>query len=192
MNEVNNRLSARRIDFNKEPLANEKGLTAVLEQRVKELARIELEVFVGQIRSLSLSVGRPEQVIEEAAKKLPGYLNLPSTKGIGSLGASISLLVIGDIQDFPEEGELAAYFGIMPRVQSSNETGHSGRITKRESKLGRTTLVQCALIAKRSSSHLYRFYEQIRARRGTGTGIMVFARKFLSIISYTLKNKWIL
>jgi len=43
-----------------------------------------------------------------------------------------------------------------------------------------------------TSSHLYRFYEQIRARRGTGRGIMAFARKFLSIISYTLKNKWIL
>jgi transcriptional regulator with GAF, ATPase, and Fis domain len=40
----------------------------------------------------------------------------------------------------------------VPRIANSNETEHSGRITKRGSKLGRTTLVQCALIAQRYST----------------------------------------
>jgi transposase len=98
--------------------------------------------------------------------------------------------VIGDVKDFPEEGKLASYFGIVPRGQNSNETEHSGRITKRGTKLGRTTLVQCALIAKRYSPYLDRFYERIRTRRGTGKAIIALARKFLGIVYHTLKNNW--
>ena len=190
-NKANNLLSARGIELDKEDLSSEKGLARVLEQEIEELAHIELDVIVEQIRSLNRSIGRLERVIEEAAKKLEGYRNLTSIKGIGSLGASILLSVIGDVGDFAHEGKLAAYFGIVPRVQNSNETEHSGRITKRGSKLGRTALVQCALIAKRYSPYLDRYYERIRARRGTGKAIIALARKFLSIIYYTLKNKWI-
>ncbi|NIP67290.1 transposase, partial [Candidatus Bathyarchaeota archaeon] len=61
---------------------------------------------------------------------------------------------IGDINDFEDEKKLAAYFGIVPRVSNSNETRRQGRITKQGSKLGRTTLVQCTLIAIRYSDYL--------------------------------------
>ena len=164
-NKVNNLLSARGIELEKEDLSSEKGLGRVLEQPLEGLAQVEREIIVEQIRSLNRSIARLERVIEEAGGKLQGYRNLTSIKGIGSLGASILLSVIGNVKDFPEEGKLASYFGIVPRVQNSNETEHSGRITKRGSKLGRTTLVQCALIAKRYSPYLDRFYERIRARR---------------------------
>lgn len=57
--------------------------------------------------------------------------------------------MIGDINDFEDEKKLAAYFGIVPRVSNSNETNYQGRMTKQGSKLGRTMLVQCTLIAIR-------------------------------------------
>jgi len=101
------------------------------------------------------------------------------------------LSVIGDVNDFDDEGKLAAYFGIVPRVSNSNETQHSGRITKRGSKLGRTVLIQCALIAKRYSPYLHQYYERIKGRRGTGKAIVALARKFLGIIYQTLKNDWV-
>jgi transposase len=150
-NKVNNLLSARGIELDKESLSSEKGLAWVLEQKLEPLARLELDVIVEQIRSLNRSIARLERVIDEAGKKLKGYQNLTSIKGIGSLGAGILLSVIGNVSDFAHEGKLAAYFGIVPRVHDSNETEHRGRITKRGSKLGRTALVQCALIAKRYS-----------------------------------------
>jgi|SRR5579875_511124 len=73
-------------------------------------------------------------------------LSVP-VKGIGPLGASILLSVIGNVREFPDEGRLASYFGIVPHVHNSNEIKHSGHITKRGSKLGRTASLQCALIA---------------------------------------------
>ena len=38
------------------------------------------------------------------------------------------MTLIGDVNDFADEGHLASYFGIVPRVSNSNETEHSGRI----------------------------------------------------------------
>ncbi|MBU4201280.1 MAG: transposase, partial [Kiritimatiellae bacterium] len=133
-------------------LASEKGLAGVLAAPVSELEHLELEILVGEIRHLNESIKKLEGLLHGQGPKLPGWENLTSIKGIGDTGASILLSTIGKIEDFADEGKLAAYFGIVPRVSNSNETERSGRITKRGCKLGRTTLVQCALIAARVSA----------------------------------------
>ena len=137
------------------------------------------------------SIAELEETIAKEGQNLQGHANLTSIKGIGGLSGSILLSIIGDIHDFPEEGNLAAYFGIVPRISNSNETEHSGRITKRGTKLGRTTLIQCALIAQRYSPYLKKYYEKMKSRRGTGKAIVALARKFLGIIYRTLKNNWV-
>ncbi len=190
-NKVNNILSAHGINLEREALSSEKKLTEVLAMKFDPMIRIELKVIVEQIRSLNQSIAELEKTITEEGRKLKGYKNLTSIKGIGPLSGSILLSVIGDIRDFADEGKLAAYFGIVPRVSNSNETERSGRITKRGSKLGRTALVQCALIAQRYSPYLNKFYEKTKARRGTGKAIIALARKLLGIVYRTLKNNWV-
>ncbi len=187
-NKINNILSAHGINLKKESLSSEKGLQDVLGMMFSPMTEVELKILVEQIRSLNKSIAELEKAITESGSKLKGYKNLKSIKGIGSLGASILLSVIDDVNDFPDEGKLASYFGIVPRVSNSNETMRSGRITKRGSKLGRTTLVQCALIAKRYSVYLSSYYEQVKARRGTGKAIIALAHKFLKVIYNTLKR----
>lgn len=189
-NKVNNLCSAHGVNLNKESLASQKGLRAVLEMRFDPLVNLELKIIIDQIRSLNQSIAELEQAIGKEGQKLEGHKNLTSIKGIGGLSAGILLSIIGDIGDFSDEGKLAAYFGIVPRISNSNETEHSGRITKRGTKLGRTTLVQCALIAQRYSPYLKNYYEKKKSR-GTGKAIIALARKFLGIIYRTLKNKWL-
>lgn len=190
-NKINNIVSAHGINLKKEELSSEKGLKKVLGMMFDPLVDVELEVLVNQIRSLNKSISDLEKVIKEKGSKLKGHKNVKSIKGIGDLGAGILLSVIGDVNDFANEGKLASYFGIVPRVSNSNERERSGRITKRGSKLGRTTLVQCSLIAKRYSPYLNRYYERIKGRRGGGKAIIALARKFLGIIYKTLKNNWV-
>jgi len=190
-NKINNLCSAHGINLSKESLTSEKGLRAVLAMQFDVLVNLELKIIVDQIRSLNKSIAELEETITKEGQKLKGHTNLISIKGIGGLSGSILLSIIGDINDFAEEGNLAAYFGIVPRVSNSNETEHSGRITKRGSKLGRTTLIQCALIAQRYSQYLKKYYEKIKNRRGTGKAIVALARKFLGIIYRTLKNNWV-
>jgi len=190
-NKVNNLLAARGVLIRKESLSSEKGLAEVLAAPVSPMEHMELEILVGEIRHLNESIKKLEGLLRDQGPKLPGWENLTSIKGIGDTGASILLSTIGNIKDFADEGKLAAYFGIVPRVSNSNETQHSGRITKRGCKLGRTALVQCALIAARYSPYLQAFYRKIAATRGTGKAIIALARKFLGVIYKTLKNNWI-
>lgn len=190
-NKINNILSAHGINLKKEFLSTEKGLGEVLGMMLGDVVDVELRVLVEQIRSFNRSIAELEQTMKEHGPKLPGYKNLKSIKGIGDTGASILLSVIGDVNDFGGQGKLASYFGIVPRVANSNETQRSGRITKRGSKLGRTTLVQCALIAMRYSVYLRGHYDRIKARRGTGKAIIALARKFLGIVYLTLKDNLI-
>ena len=190
-NKVNNILSARGINLAKEALSSEKKLDEVLALLFDERVRIELRVIVGQIRSLNQSIRELDQTIAEEGSKLEGHRNLTSIKGVGKITGAILLSVIGDVNDFPDEHRLASYFGIVPRVSNSNETERSGRIHKRGSKLGRTALVQSALIAAKYSPYLRSFYERVKTRRGAGRAIIALARKFLGIIYRTLKNQWV-
>jgi transposase len=190
-NKVNNILSAHGINLRKESLASGVGLDRVLGMTFDAIVETELRVIVGQIRALNQSIAELENTIKTEGAKLPGHRNLKSIKGIGDLGAAVLLSAIGSIDDFAHPGKLAAYFGIVPRVRNSNETEHSGRITKRGTKLGRTTLVQCALIAMRYSPYLAKFYHKVAGRRGAGKAIIALARKFLSVIYHTLKNNWV-
>jgi len=165
-------------------------LRRALERSWDELTRAELEVIVNQIGSLKEGIKRLDRQLSEYGRQLRGHRNLTSIKGIGDKSAAVLLSVIGDVSDFAGEDKLASYFGLVPRVANSNETIHHGRITKRGSKLGRTTLVQCTLIAVRYSPYLKNFYERLRAKKSAGKAIIATARKFLGIIYRTLKYNW--
>lgn len=190
-NKINNILSARGLNLPKEALSSQKRLAEVVSLPFDEIVRIELRVIADQIRGLNKSVAELDQAIAEASAELEGHASLTSIKGIGATTSAILLSVIGDVNDFPDESRLASYFGIVPRVSNSNEREHSGHIHKRGSKLGRTALVQSALVAAQYSPYLKSFYERVKARRGAGKAIIALARKFLGVIYRTLKNKWV-
>ena len=190
-NKIHNILSSHGILLKRESLSSDKGLNHILEQPVEPTAHVELEVIVGQIRSLNEGIKKLDKELEDKGKELPGHENITSIKGIGNKSGAILLSVIGDINDFENEKKLAAYFGIVPRVSNSNETQWQGRITKRGSKLGRTTLVQCTLIAIKYSPYLRTFYERIKAKKGSGKAIIATSKKLLGIIYNTLKNNWV-
>jgi transposase len=191
INKIHNVLNSHGIKLKKESLCTQKGLDAVWSWDWPVVVEVELKVLIGQIVHLSESIKQLDGELSDRGRKLKGHANLSSIKGIGPKSATVLLSVIGDVKDFASEQKLAAYFGIVPRVSNSNEKVHHGRITKHGSKLGRTTLVQCTLVAKRYSPYLRHFYERLKERRGSGKAIIATARKFLGIIYNTLTNDWI-
>jgi transposase len=175
----------------KESLGSKIGIKRLLEMDWTEIERIEIEIIVEQMKALQMSIKKLEKAIEPQAKKKIGYENLISMTGIGSRSAGVLLSIIGDVQDFADKDKLASYFGIVPRVSNSNEKVKHGRITKLGNKTGRTTLVQCTLVAIRYSPYLKEYYERIKNRRGHGKAKIATARKYLGIIYNTLKNEWV-
>ena len=190
-NKINNIFAANFITLKREEMSSEKGLRQILSYRFNPITNVEIHVMVDQIRALNKSIQELDAAIEDNGSKMDGFENLKSIKGIGAKGAATMLSVIGDIEDFRSAKQLAAYIGIVPRVSNSNDTEHHGRITKLGSKIARTTLVQCSLIAKRYNSYLHDFHESVKRRRGGAKANIALARKFLEIIFRTLKNHWI-
>lgn len=182
---------ANGIKSKKSSFSSRRGLQSALNRQWDELTRAELGIIVNQISSLNEGIKQLNQQLTEYGRRLAGHRNLTSIKGIGDKSAAVLLSVIGDVTDFAGEDKLASYFGLVPRVSNSNETINHGHITKRGSKLGRTTLVQCTLIAVRYSSYLKRFYVRIKEKKGAGKAIIATARKFLGIIYRTLKYNWV-
>jgi len=191
VNKIHNVLNSYGLKWKKETLTTEKGLKSIMVYEWDPIVRIELEVLADQIRSLTKHIKRLDDDLVEHGRHLKGHENISSIKGIGDKSASILLSVIGNVKDFASEDKLAAYLGIVPRVKDSNETIRHGRITKHGSTLARTTLVQCALSAKRYSPYLRAYYERIKRTRGSGKAIIATARKLLGIIYKTLVNGWV-
>ncbi len=190
-NKVHNILRMNGIETDREFLSSEIGLKRALSYEMSDTAKVEVKVCVDQIRSLTSSIKEIEEELVEKGKKMKGFDNISSIKGIGDKSATILLSVIGDIDDFENRKQLDAYFGIVPRVSDSNDSIRHGRITKRGNKLGRTTLVQCTLIAMKYSDYILSYYARMKSKKGSGKAIIATARKLLGIIFDTLKNNWI-
>jgi transposase len=189
---INNLLSREGINLKKEALSSNKALKRVLALPLSPILAAEVRVLVTQIRSLNQSIAELEELVEAEGLKLAGREKLMSIKGIGPFSAAVLLSAIGRIEEFHDPGKPAGYLGQVPRVQNSNETERSGRITKQGHKVARTALVQCALIAKRYSTYLQQFYQRIQRRRGGGKANITLTRKFLGVIIFhTGKNNWV-
>lgn len=172
-------------------LSSKKALDKLNELPLSGSAQLELRVIIAQIKSLDQGIKELEKELEKGGRDLPGFQNITSIKGIAPKSGTILLSVIDDIQNFESEKKLAAYFGIVPQVDRSNETNRSGHITKKGSKLGRTTLVQCTLTAIKYSPILSQFYHRLEAKKGSGQAIIATSKKMIGIIFLTLKNNWV-
>jgi len=190
-NKIHNILNANGIVTKREVFGSEKGLDKVLTLDIEPSYQFELKIIVEQIRSLNKSIDEISNELVEKGKKLDGHKSLTSLTGIGDISATILLNTIGDVNDFADDKKIAAYIGIVPRVAVSNETSHYGKITKMGNKIARTALVQSTLIAIRYNPYLRKFYFRLKAKKGSGKAIIATARKFLTIIYRTLKNKWV-
>lgn len=190
-NKIHNILNANGIVTKREIFGSDKGLEKVLSMNLEDSYRFELKIIVDQIRSLNKSIIEIGEELAERGKKIDGHKCLTSLTGIGDISATVLLNTIGDVNDFKDDKKIAAYFGIVPRIAVSNETSHYGKITKMGNKIARTTLVQSTMVAIRYNPYLRKFYLKLKAKKGSGKAIIATARKFLTIIYRTLKNKWV-
>jgi transposase len=190
-NKIHNILNANGIVTKREVFGSDKGLDKVLGLDIDASYQFELKVIVDQIRSLNKSIDDIDKELTDRGKQLDGHKSLTSLTGIGDISATILLNTIGDVHDFKDDKKIAAYFGIVPRIAVSNETSHYGKITKMGNKIARTALVQSTMVAIRYNPYLRKFYLRLKAKKGSGKAIIATARKFLTIIYRTLKNKWV-
>ena len=108
---------------------------------------------------------------------------LQTIPGCGPISAWTIRAYTDDIKRFQSAKKYAAYAGLVPWVQNSNETVHHGKITKRGPQEWRTALVQVVLGMKRCSKttmgwRLMERYEAMKRRKS----IIATARKLSTIV----------
>jgi len=120
--------------------------------------------------------------IEEQAQLLMTIPGVGVTVAIGLLAA------IGDIQRFPSPGQLASYFGLVPRVSQSAGRCHHGRITKAGPSHARFLAIEAAQILARSPSPIATTFHRVRRKRGYNVAVTALARKLIVLVWYMLQN----
>jgi hypothetical protein len=108
--------------------------------------------------------------------------------GVGVTVALGLLAAIGDIRRFPSPGQLASYFGLVPRVSQSAGRCHHGRITKAGPGNARSLAIEAAQALARSPSPIATTFYRVRRKKGHNVAVTALARKLIVLVWYMLQN----
>jgi len=106
---------------------------------------------------------------------------LASLPGIGPFFAVLLRYEVDDMTRFRSAKKFACYTGLIPSTYASNTRVFHGSLTKQGNKWLRWALVEAVGPALRTSSALRRYYERIKARRGTHDAQICTARKLAEL-----------
>ena len=165
--------------------------------RMLETLPSHITATVGIIFQTIDVVEKQKKVLEHSLRSITTKdhtVNLLMTiPGIGVVNACTIRAYIDDIDRFETYKHFSAYCGLVPWVQSSNESVYYGRITKRGPQELRTALVQCVVAMvrmenKTSNYSLIREYQELKNEKSSGKAIIATARKLSRIIYVMLKS----
>jgi transposase len=134
-------------------------------------------------------VKKEDRWVKDSVKQSPSAKLLLTVPGIGDLSALILCAEIGDYSRFRTSGQLASYFGVVPRISSSAENRHVGPITKTGSRLVRSIIIQCAWRAISTSVPLRIHFNSVSKRCGRNGAIVSVARKLIKIAFRVLRDQ---
>ena len=138
------------------------------------------------IDQMDSSVKTIEKQLSELTKDDEMVQRLMTIRGCGKITAWTIRAYTEDIGRFATAKKYAAFCGLVPWVQDSNETVHHGKITKRGPQELRTAFVQLVLGIRRckdtSDWRLMQRYSYMKKNKGSGKSIVAAARKMAEIV----------
>ena len=139
------------------------------------------------------SVKTIEKQLAELTKDDEMVNRLMTIRGCGKITAWIIRAYTEDIGRFASAKKYAAFCGLVPWVQDSNETIHHGKITKRGPQELRTAFVQLVLGIRRcgdtSEWRIMQRFDYMKKNKGSGKSIIAAARKMAEITWALLTGK---
>jgi transposase len=114
---------------------------------------------------------------------------LRSIPGIGPLTTVELLTEIEQINRFASFKKFNSFIGLKPRSHSSGERDWKGRMTYRQHKGLRSSLIECAWVTIRKDPVMLQRYNELTKRITGKRAIVIIARKLTARIYYVLKNE---
>ncbi len=127
-----------------------------------------------------------DRKIESLAKSKEVTKRLMAVEGIGPITATAIVASAGDLHDFKNGRQFAAWLGLVPRQWSSGGKQRHGRITKRGDSYIRTLLIHGARAVirfiERRDDEKSRWVKALIERRGVNKAAVALAAKHARII----------
>ena len=152
-----------------------------------------VKLMFGIIERIEESVKIIEKQLVELTKEDEMVNRLLTIRGCGKITAWTIRAYTEDIARFATAKKYAAFCGLVPWVQDSNETIHHGKITKRGPQELRTCFVQLVLGIRRckdtSGWRIMQRLDYMKKNKGSGKSIVAAARKMAEIVWALLTGK---
>jgi transposase len=133
-----------------------------------------------------------DRKIDTIAKQDEKALRIMKLEGIGPITATAMIASVGDIREFQNGRQFAAWLGLVPRQWSSGGKNRLGRITKRGDVYLRTLLVHGARavirFAENKEDRKSLWIKDVKARRGFNKAAVALAAKHARIVWSMLIN----
>jgi transposase len=181
-NQIHALLTAEGMEDRKASLQSKRGRQRTLDTLKERENGLVVQPLFESIRQLEETVKGIEDELRRLTAEDPMVKLLLSIPGCGEIGAWTIRAYTDDIGRFVDAKHYAAYAGLAPWVQNSNETVHHGRITKRGPEELRTALVQVVMGMRRLKER----HEALKRSKGSGKSIIATARKVAGIIWHML------
>jgi transposase len=186
-NQIHALMTASGLEDKRASLQSKKGRQKVLDALKEAGIELVVQPLIETIDNLAKNVKLIEEELERLAEGDKVVELLMTIPGCGKIGAWTIRAYTDDIGRFQAAKKYAAYAGLVPWVQNSNETVHHGKITKRGPEELRTALVQIVLGMRRLKTttvgwRLMKRYELLKKNKGSGKSIVATARKVAEII----------
>ncbi|WP_052296561.1 IS110 family transposase [Desulfurobacterium thermolithotrophum] len=115
-----------------------------------------------------------------------------SIPGVGDIVAIAFISAVCNEERFENGDKVAAYFGLVPRVNSSGDEVRNGRITKKGDSRTRNKIIQAtrALLNSKLDNSVKRFYEGL-VKKGLEKkkALIAAARKLVKVMFAVLRER---
>lgn len=148
---------------------------------MEELWEGELDVDLTLLDTLSEQLHKIEKHLTQLAKQEERVQLLMTIPGVGRRTAEVIVTSLDDPHRFQNARQVSSYAGLVPSQRQSGQTNRLGRISKRGSRLLRTSLVQAAWLSLQYNPWAVEIFNRISGGQKTRrkTAIVAVARKLL-------------
>lgn len=147
-----------------------------------------------QLDSLGPPIAQQEKWLAELVPQTPALTLLRSLPGVGPILAAVLWLEIGEVGRFASAEHLASYGGTTPRVASSGDKVHYGRLRPDVNRTLKWALVEaangvCLHQKDYPERHVTRLYQRLKGRKGHPKAIGAVARHLAEAAFHVLRRQ---